>query len=145
MYVCDVCASEENALHRRFIDEEGDFLTTDSAFFATIGKYVWMNPPYSKPKPFIQRAIFNSKYNGIGCVILLNHDMSTSWARLLQTLFITHEVFDARISFLGADGKPVRGNKKGQFISIIPPFVGDGVPVVRYVSLEEVMNKAEVV
>ncbi len=45
---------------------------------------VFVNPPYSNPKPWVEKAISENKTNGIMIVMLLKHDSSTEWFRLLH-------------------------------------------------------------
>ena len=44
---------------------------------------VFCNPPYSNPLPWVKKAIAESK-KGITVVMLLKHDSSTEWYRLLH-------------------------------------------------------------
>lgn len=43
----------------------------------------YCNPPYSNPKPWVEKAIQESQ-RGIRVVMLLRHDSSTEWWRLLH-------------------------------------------------------------
>ena len=43
----------------------------------------YVNPPYSNPKPWIEKAIEENK-KGKTIVLLLKHDSSTEWYRLLH-------------------------------------------------------------
>lgn len=142
----DVCASKENALCKNYITEAEDYLSYNFIYPDHTGCYVWQNPPYSNPLPFVQKAIADSQLYGIGCVLLLNHDMSTKWAWNLCNHEIKHEVFiGKRISFLNSEGVPVKGNSKGQFVAIIPPFVRAGFASVEYLPLKMVMRKGSAV
>lgn len=44
---------------------------------------VFVNPPYSNPKPWVKKAI-QSTYDGCIVILLLKHDTSTSWYGLLH-------------------------------------------------------------
>jgi len=44
---------------------------------------VFVNPPYSKPKPWVKKAI-NESLQGCTVVMLLKHDTSTRWYGLLH-------------------------------------------------------------
>jgi len=46
-----------------------------------VGAFV--NPPYSNPLPWVQKAIEENK-NGLTVVMLLKHDSSTEWYRSLH-------------------------------------------------------------
>ncbi|AXH79166.1 MAG: DNA N-6-adenine-methyltransferase [Circular genetic element sp.] len=44
----------------------------------------FVNPPYSNPLPWVRRAIQDNKEYGFTIVMLLKHDSSTEWYRLLH-------------------------------------------------------------
>ena len=70
----------------------------------------FVNPPYSNPKPWVQKAIRESSY-GIRVVMLLKHDSSTEWYRLLH---------EARAHFLMINGRLKHGTgKSANFPSIL--------------------------
>ena len=150
----DVAASDENHLCARYITEKQDALVT-SWYQAGVndGGYVWCNPPYSNPLPFVERCIYYSQ-QGIGSVILVNHDMSVQWARLIVKYASELNIFIAsgskadktyrngRIAFLDDGGKPVHGNSKGQFVAVIPPFSeGLSRPATHYIPLADIVNE----
>lgn len=43
----------------------------------------YCNPPYSNPKPWVEKALRESQ-RGVRVVLLLRHDSSTEWWRLLH-------------------------------------------------------------
>ena len=45
---------------------------------------IFINPPYSNPKPWVEKAIETNKKYGATVVMLLKHDSSTRWYRLLH-------------------------------------------------------------
>ena len=45
--------------------------------------HVFVNPPYSNPKPWVEKAIEENK-KGCFVVMLLKHDSSTKWFAMLQ-------------------------------------------------------------
>ncbi len=45
---------------------------------------IFMNPPYSNPLPWIEKAIETHQKNGTFIAMLLKHDSSTKWYRLLH-------------------------------------------------------------
>lgn len=49
-----------------------------------VGDRVYVNPPYSNPKPWVERAIRECRQNGKTVALLLKHDSSTEWWRLLH-------------------------------------------------------------
>ena len=138
----DVCASDNNHLCGKYLTENDDFLAGGIGGLIKCGEFAWCNPPYSNPLPFVQQCIYDSNICGIGYVMLLNHDMSTKWATMLCNIECKHIVFTGkRIAFLNADGLAIKGNNKGQFVAIIPPFVRNGFAKVEYIPLNCVMRK----
>lgn len=75
-FVADVAANKANALIPRYITEEMDTLHYPWGAVAMPGEYVWMNPPYSNPGPFVDKAALEHSRNHIGCVMLLPADIS---------------------------------------------------------------------
>ncbi len=54
-----------------------------------LDQYLWpdrtfVNPPYSNPLPFVQKAIASTQELGSMVVMLLKHDSSTEWFRLIH-------------------------------------------------------------
>lgn len=139
-FVCDVAASD-NSLCDVYLTEEKDALTYPWNTLIGFGEYVWCNPPYSDPLPWVNRCIYQSKIYGIGSVILLNHDMSTKWAQTLLVQECSIIVFTGkRIAFLNGEGEAVKGNSKGQVAFVIPPFMRHGKPTTEYIPLDSVME-----
>lgn len=44
----------------------------------------FVNPPYSNPKPWVEKAILVNQQEGYSIALLLKHDSSTEWYRLLH-------------------------------------------------------------
>lgn len=138
---CDVAASDQNHLCGLYYTELTNALENVWSYKVEPGGYIWCNPPYSKPLPWVEKCIAESKESGIGTVILLNCDMSTKWAKLLtkvscKIIFIT----EGRIAFLDGEGKAIGGNNKSQMVIIIPPYLRAGKPVTRYLPLADIMG-----
>lgn len=70
----DLCASEANAKCVNWYD---DYLSIPGKELSPIGATCFMNPPYSNPKPFIEKAWEDSKHCKIVC--LVKCDPSTKW------------------------------------------------------------------
>ncbi|ENZ8428193.1 phage N-6-adenine-methyltransferase [Klebsiella aerogenes] len=124
-FVLDAAASASNALCKNYITEEQNtFHTPWKSMIPDIPGYAWMNPPYSRPMPFVQVAAQENEDNGIGCVMLLPADTSVMWFR--EAIKTAHEVrfiTGGRLSFLNADtGRPVNGNNKGSMLIIWHPY-----------------------
>lgn len=127
-FVGDMAASPENALCDRYITEEMNTLSYPWDDIAKPGEYVWLNPPYSKPGPFIQRAAAMNQDHNIGCVILVPGDHSVGWWRdMYDTASEILLMTSGRLSFINAEtGKPGDGNNKGSCIGIYHPFAAPG-------------------
>lgn len=135
-FIADMASSHENALCALHYTEEDDSLSFDWATRPALQSnklaYVYVNPPYSNPKPWILQAV-KSQANGLGVVMLLNYDHSVGWFReaLPYVSEIRNIVSDGqviqgsttgRIAFIDEDGKPKSTNSKPQTILIFNPF-----------------------
>lgn len=134
-FLADMAASHENALLPLHFTEKQDSLSFDWADEAclqrNVTRYVWLNCPYSNPMPWVKQSV-KAQLGGLGVVMLLNDDTSVGWfAEALKTVSeIRHIIADpkekggyssGRIGFLNADGKPVNGNNKPQFVLVFNP------------------------
>lgn len=124
-FVLDAAASIDNSLCGHFITEQQDTLKTPwNEVMPNIPGYVWLNPPYSKPMPFVQKAAQENADHWTGCVMLLNADCSVGW--FLEAIKTAHEVrfiTGGRLAFLSAStGNPASGNNKGQMFVIWHPY-----------------------
>lgn len=74
----------------------------------------WMNPPYSNPKPWVEKALFEAKENKVCTVALLPADTSTKWFHLMLHNKNVHiEYLPKRVRFLfrgKRSGSPKFGN-----------------------------------
>ena len=125
-FSADVCASRRNALCDVFYTIEDDCLSCDWSESVPRFSTVWCNPPYSRPKEFINKAHEQNQKNRIWTAMLLPADTSVSWFSLCEQLaseiiFIT----DGRISFINPQtGKPKSGNSKGSMLAIFGVRLG---------------------
>ena len=121
-FMLDVCATEENKKAQFYIDEDQDSLSCDWADYEEHGHHpgypLWLNPPYSKPLPWCQKAAEESR-KGLIVVGLLKDDRSTRWYReYVEGVASVCLVPNKRISFIDpATGKPGKGNN---FASVLP-------------------------
>ncbi len=75
-----------------------DLLNENWAEHTKIGVYV--NPPYSNPKPWIIKAIQTKKTDqNLNVVMLLKHDSSTEWFRLLHEHGAQFLMINGRLKF----------------------------------------------
>lgn len=133
----DGCASEKNRLCVEYIGKGSasseDFL--EPIHFPASNVRFYVNPPYSNPLPFVQRAA-ELKQAGHLVVMLLPADKSTKWYSVIQQH--ATEVIDiigGRVNFINPiTGEEAKGNNKGSMVVVFDPFV-QGL-VTRQVSLD---------
>ena len=138
-FIADMASSDHNYLFTPYFTEEDDSLNFDWFNEAVVNqgldpntiKYVWCNPPYSDPMPWVKKAI-EAQLSGLGTVMLLNADTSVGW--FLEALPYVSEIRNivgirndkgrhksGRIAFHDGQGKPINGNNKPQFILVFNP------------------------
>lgn len=156
-FVADMASSHENALCETHFTEEDDSLSLDWAqminalVLGNQTKYVWLNPPYSNPLPWVKKAV-ESQANGLGVVMLLNYDHSVSWfcEALKGVSEIRNIITDGqkiqnsisgRLAFLDHNGSPRNGNSKGQTILVFNPFK-IGAQVTSYIPKSQFYSAA---
>lgn len=133
-YDLDAAASASNTVCEKFYDEKTNCLKR----WWGKNKHVWLNPPYSNPLPFVEKAAQQAK-DGNQIDILLPADNSTAWFRLAQmnaaeiiwvVADIEYHIEDneivvdgshsGRLAFISGDtGKPVDNNNKGSVIFVM--------------------------
>ena len=141
--VVDVAASVENAHCPIFVDERTNALATPWSWFAMKGEYAWCNPPYSNIGPWVDAAN-EARAEGVGCVMLVMLDQSTSWfkqaKKSCQEIII---VEGGRIAFLHPEtGKPVSGNNRGSMFLVWHPYGRPGA-ITRYVDRADLLAGGE--
>lgn len=137
-FIADMAASHENALHNYYFTEKDDSFSFEWAEKLKVHirpfgpSFVWCNPPYSNPKPWVKKAL-EAQADGLGVVMLLNADDSTEWFKIAEPVvseirritgyYDENDKFkNGRLAFLDAFGKPIPGNNKAQFILVFDPF-----------------------
>lgn len=124
-FVLDAAASANNFLCNRYITEEQNTLETDwRKAMPSFPGYAWLNPPYSNPMPFVQKAAKENEINQVGCVMLLPSDTSVGWFKeAIKTASEIRFITGGRLAFINAQtGKPVSGNSKGSVLIIWHPY-----------------------
>lgn len=144
-FVADVAASRENALCNVFIPEEQNTLITPWSEVAKPGEFVWLNPPYSDPAPFIHKAAKEHRENNIGSVILVPGDNSVGWFDdLYQTCQIIQLITKGRISFINAaTGKKANGNNKGSLLAYYLPYQHNNPCIITAVRRNDLLANGE--
>ena len=113
------------------------------------GDYVWCNPPYSNPMPWVESAI-DAQLNGVGVVMLLNNDPSVRWfAEALTTVSqVIHIIAEqkpngkystGRIAFINGNGEPENTNNRGQVVFVFDPL-NVGKRFTDYLTKSELRN-----
>ena len=125
-FTLDVCASYENAKASHYIDEETDALNPDIEWkdYHPGGQGVfYMNPPYSNPYPWAERAAKESQRGNI-VVGLMIDDRSTRWYQdNVEGLASVALIPNKRIRFINPEtGLEQGGNSKGSVIPIWTPW-----------------------
>ena len=138
-FVADMAANDDNHLHEVYFTEETNSLennwrelVSDAYGYCEKSSFVYVNPPYSDPMPWIKKAT-EAKYDGLGTVMLLNADTSVGWfAEAYKTVseirFIIADEKEiggyssGRLAFLNDSDEPISGNNRPQFILVFNPF-----------------------
>lgn len=90
--------------------------------------HTFVNPPYSNPLPWVKKAI-REKAKGNTVVMLLKHDSSTKWYRLLHENGANFLMVNGRLSY-GRD-------KPAAFPSVLAVLSGDRPPIEKEVERYE--------
>lgn len=108
----DVCADHESTKCMTYFDEEIDGLAQNWHEFGKVG---WCNPPYSNPKPWLEKA-HQESLNGFTTVFLLptpngeNTYRDHVFDKAYEIMFI-----NGRLSFIAPEDFTVKGKKDKHF------------------------------
>lgn len=131
----DVCAELHTAKCGSFWTAEDDAFSKDwldPLVGPSLMTALWMNPVYSNPSPWCQRAYETAKRGGI-VVGLLPDDRSVGWYQeWIEDKAAIIYVPDKRISFENGDGVAQKGNPKGSVIAVWLPMHFDKTNYVRF-------------
>lgn len=137
-FTLDAAADAENALCPEYFDEKTDAFaqkwTTDG--------YVWLNPPYAQPTPWLFKALYEvreaKRCNGV--VMLLPAAVGVKWFRqALQNAEV--QFYDRRIAFDLPAGMVNKGSPgSGSCLVIIEPDGLHGVTAIRSVKDGEILT-----
>lgn len=116
-FTCDVAASEENKLCKKYFGVKSNALHQ-----ASWGKVNWCNPPYSNIMPWVEMAVKQASVYGNKTVMLIPADTSVKWFKVAFDNCTECHFISGRLSFINAEtGKPVSGNNKGSVVFIFDP------------------------
>ncbi len=111
----DACARAETAKAPAFYTKEQDGLAQ-----AWTG-CVWINPPYSDPKPWVARAAEVTKADpSTRVVMLLPAATDTGWFHNFVLPYADIRFIRGRIRFLGWMGTPIGMPKAGNILAVFP-------------------------
>lgn len=130
----DGAASVENTkVPARFINAELDFMR-----FPLKNERVWVNPPYSKPLPFVKRAIELFDEKNCLVVMLLPVDISTEWFELI-TKHATEIRFivGGRVKFQNPKTGAWTDVSRGNVIAIFNPAHRKMQQVIRHINVND--------
>lgn len=128
----DVAAAAHNTKCARFYDLEDDGL--DQAWF---GERVWCNPPYSRIRPWVEKAWAEHTYAEVIVMLLpANRTEQTWWQELVEPYrdrgsALTVEFMPGRLRFIGAGKDRVGPNERPPFgccLLIWRPVAGAATP-----------------
>jgi phage N-6-adenine-methyltransferase len=108
-FTLDPCATEGNAKCEKFYTREIDGLAQSWE-----NEVVFINPPYSQIKQWVEKAYVESIVNGAICVLLLPARTDTKWFHnfIYQVDNVEYRFLKGRLKFT-VDGQPLL-NKQGQ-------------------------------
>src|SRR3989304_872353 len=115
----DAAATAGNRLCPRFWTREDDALTKPWE-----GR-VFCNPPYSKaaggPGEWLAKTWIEIRARRAAMIVLLLPLDATRWGADAFMRSSAVILFDGRLSFVGTDGRPVRGNRYGSTVFVLEP------------------------
>ncbi len=134
----DGCADCQNAIHGCYIGLDQDNEKISDFFKFDMGELedeiywnegskskprIFINPPYSNPLPFIQRAIDLMKQD-VFVVMLLPADKSTKWyEEINKNATEVIDIIGGRVNFINpVTGKVAKGNNKSSLVAVFNPF-----------------------
>ncbi|QVW27756.1 DNA N-6-adenine-methyltransferase [Hafnia phage Pocis76] len=147
-YDLDAAASENNKVCENFFSESDNCLVKEWGE----NQHIWLNPPYSKPDPFVRKAIEQMEH-GNQIDMLLPADNSTAWfsdaqKSAAEIIWITGDTWTesgveysrtGRLAFTSAlTGEPVSGNNKGSAIFVMRKLKDGESQKTRYVPITEI-------
>jgi phage N-6-adenine-methyltransferase len=114
----DPCAQPETAKAPRYYTKASNGLVQPWEGF------VFVNPPYSAPKVWIEKALYevrrSENQERIWIVLLLPAAVDTGWFHDLILPHADYEFIRGRLRFLGWTGKPIGSPKGGNLLAFLP-------------------------
>ena len=151
-FCLDAAALPETALCERYLTPQIDALSVSWGDFVPPferAPFVWVNPPYSNPVPWIKKCL-EEKERGIGSVVLIPEDSSAEWwpgddcsevRRITGYTDANGKWRSGRINFINAEtGEEIKGNNKGSNLLVFIPGY-NGPCLTRHVSKGDLLVK----
>lgn len=110
----DAAASATNAKAPRFYTKDDDGLR--QPWFGN----VWINPPYSNPAPWCQKAAEVTRDGDVLVVMLLPAAVDTEWFHQWVVPFAAWKPLRGRPAFLDWNREPRSGAKGGNVVAVYP-------------------------
>lgn len=117
----DGAASEKNAKCETFWTKEQDSLS----FEWPAKSKIFINPPFSNPRPWIEKCVTEANERGCTICVILPDDISTKWFRMAvdgaaeMYGLVSDGKNTGRVGFVHpVTGDVVKGNPKGSFAFI---------------------------
>jgi phage N-6-adenine-methyltransferase len=111
----DPCARADNSQAMFYYDQAADGLAQE--WFGV----VFVNPPYSNPGPWCQKAAEEvAAGHAQRVVMLLPPSIDTDWFHDWVQPFADVEFRRGRIAFLDYTGEPIKGARQGNMIAVYP-------------------------
>lgn len=132
-FLLDAAASIENRLAPAFFSESMNSLQQQWPPVP-----IWVNPPYSDIKTWVNKAIEASR-TGSTVVMLVPADPSVVWFQKAWNSATEMRFISGRLAFINeTTGQPFTGNNKGSVIIIWRPGQHEGSPSVKLRNREDI-------
>lgn len=105
-FTLDAAASHDNALCAAYLTRADDGLTADWGLHTR----VWINPPYSNPFPWLERAAIEGEKGRIVCVLMPADTSTAYFHEIVMRRAAVVRFLRPRIRFVGANGSPKFGS-----------------------------------
>lgn len=151
-FCLDAAALPTTALCEKYITPDIDSLKVSWGDFISPlirSPFAWLNPPYSKIGPWIDKCL-KEKECGIGSVVLIPEDSSANWwpgdtcseiRRIVGYRDENGKFKSGRIEFINAEtGEEMKGNPKGSNLLIFIPGY-NGPCITRHISKGDLLIK----
>lgn len=115
----DPCARAETAKAEFYYTQEDDGLVQPW------DGHVFVNPPYSKPGPWVEKALFEHARAGATVLLLLPAATDVGWFHDLVLPHCNVRFIRGRLRFLGWEGTPIGSPTAGNILARVPK-VPDG-------------------